>query len=301
MDCQYLEIVRALPRPTWLNCLRFVWYVSDAHSWYKHLPSESEVPFLFYLNPHAGMQIVKTRTDEQAVVEITDESTRFHYTWQTTQSYRARFGHWEYDAAYGNAFLFAGEGGTVTTERHPVILSEEGQWLAVPETLHEGGTAMVNAFVDSSRMIRPFFRFHASDKIRDEDALVRQLQSSAVEYESALRAVRGSLSHELSLAVQRRCDAAMLRTKTHRIWYWHDVRVDRWLTELDQAGASTSVVPTIFATLQSAMTERIYSAKEEGAVSNDTYAAIVTTRIYQLWNMWSAIQRFDKLVFGDTT
>jgi len=111
----YVEIVRQLPQPTLAQTERFARYVSSAHSWYKHLPIHPKVPFVFYLDPGAGMNLVHTRTGETALVAVTDESTRFHYTWQKTEDYRRRFGCWNYRADYGTSFMFAGEGGVVNS------------------------------------------------------------------------------------------------------------------------------------------------------------------------------------------
>jgi hypothetical protein len=144
----YLRLIRTLPRPTWEQTVRFAWFVAGAHSWYKHLPVDKEVPFLFFLDPHAGKNLVMTRTGERAMVEITDESTRFHYTWQTTETYRRRFGHWNYTASYGTSFYFAGEGGMVSTQGSGAqVLAEDGEWLSIPQSVCERGTARINAFV----------------------------------------------------------------------------------------------------------------------------------------------------------
>jgi hypothetical protein len=159
----YVGAVRRLPRPTLAQTERFARYVSCAHSWYKHLPLHPKVPFVFYLDPGAGMSHVRTRTGEAALVEVTDESTRFHYTWQKTADYRRRFGHWNYHAAYGTSFLFAGEGGEVSTAGAGLaVLTESGEWAGVPPVLAAAGTAQVNALVHPS----PNFYIWADDPAR---------------------------------------------------------------------------------------------------------------------------------------
>lgn len=144
----YLGMVRRLPRPSVEQTYRFAWFVAEAHSWYKHLPPDNKVPFFFYLDPYAGMNLVVTPTQELAIVEITDQSTRFHYTWQTTADYRRRFGHWNYSAPYGTSFMFGSDGGMVNTAGvGTAVLDEQGNWVAVPPPLLEAGKAEVNAFV----------------------------------------------------------------------------------------------------------------------------------------------------------
>jgi hypothetical protein len=117
--------------------------VAGAHSWYKHLPSHGTVPFVFYLDPHAGWSESIHATGEVTIEEITDESDRGHYTWQTTADYRRRFGHWNYDVDT------AGEGASVA--------DEEGNWIAVPRRFLEAGRADVNAFMHGY-MINWFWR-----------------------------------------------------------------------------------------------------------------------------------------------
>ncbi|MGA2257126.1 MAG: hypothetical protein ABSG53_20935 [Thermoguttaceae bacterium] len=142
-----MSMVRRLSRPSLEQTYRFAWFVAEAHSWYKHLPTDRKVPFFFYLDPCAGMNLVRTPTGEQAMVEINDQSTRFHYTWQTTSDYRRRFGHWNYLARYGMSFRFASDGGEVDTDgAGAAVLDEEGNWIEVPKLLLEAGKAEVNAF-----------------------------------------------------------------------------------------------------------------------------------------------------------
>ena len=92
----YLGLVRGLPRPTWEQTFRFAWFVAGAHNGYKHLPADGDVPFSFFLDPHAGGDLVMTPPGERSMVAITDDSSPFHDTWQTTATYRRRFGRWNY-------------------------------------------------------------------------------------------------------------------------------------------------------------------------------------------------------------
>jgi hypothetical protein len=156
----YVGAIQQFPRPTLAQTERFARYVSSAHSWYKHLPIRPKVPFVFFLDPGAGMNRVHTRTGEAALVEIKDESTRFHYTWQKTQDYRRRFGCWNYHAAYGTSFRYAEEGGVVSTAGAGLkILTQSGDWVSIPPDLAKKGTALANAFVHPC----PNFKIWAND------------------------------------------------------------------------------------------------------------------------------------------
>ena len=61
----YRAIVRSLPQPSFEQTIRFAWFVSAARSWYKHLPEKRTVPFVFFLDPNAGRNLILTRTGER--------------------------------------------------------------------------------------------------------------------------------------------------------------------------------------------------------------------------------------------
>jgi hypothetical protein len=61
------------------------------------------------------------------------------------------FGYWNYHAAYGTSFLYAGDGGVVTTAGLGLkILTGSGDWVSVPADLAKKGTALLSAFVHPS-------------------------------------------------------------------------------------------------------------------------------------------------------
>ena len=135
---KYLELVRALPRPSLEQTYRFAWFVAEAHSWYKKLPTDRTVPFVFYLNPCAGWSTTYFANGKIAVEEITDESSFCHYTSQMTADYHRRFGHWDYDVDT------PGEGASVW--------DGEGNFIAVPRPFLEAGRADVNAFMHGNTL-----------------------------------------------------------------------------------------------------------------------------------------------------
>lgn len=46
----YKRLLKHTPRPTEKDINRFIEWVSDHHSWYKHLSDNRETPFIFYLD-----------------------------------------------------------------------------------------------------------------------------------------------------------------------------------------------------------------------------------------------------------
>ena len=111
----YIEVAKELPVPTEEQVREFADFVTGAHSWYKHLPVHPLSPFVFFLDPNAGRAMVHGPRGAVTFVDNTDDSDKFHYTWQTTESYRRRFGSWNYDARSGSSFLYQGTEGIVDT------------------------------------------------------------------------------------------------------------------------------------------------------------------------------------------
>lgn len=162
----YSKVMKQLPRPTEEQTNQFAEFVSDAHSWYKHLPVYPGSPFYFYLDPNAGRSMVHLPTGGVTFVDITEESRPLHDTWQPTQTYRNRFGFWDYYASYGTFFLFCEKEGVVDTRGSvgvdkadkksrrrtgPVILAPEVGWLEVPDTLLDAGEVLLTSLVHPHR------------------------------------------------------------------------------------------------------------------------------------------------------
>lgn len=144
----YFELARKLPVPTEEQTHGFAEYVTSAHSWYKHLRIQPPVPFVFYLDPNSGRDMVHVSDDELAFVDTVNEKEAFHYTWQTTESYRRCFGYWNYHAPFGTSFHYQTEAGVVDTAGTGLmIFFEESGWVEVPERLVLAGTALVSALM----------------------------------------------------------------------------------------------------------------------------------------------------------
>jgi hypothetical protein len=320
----YVRAIRQLPRPTLAQTERFARFVSGAHSWYKHLPIRPKVPFVFYLDPGAGMNLVRTRTGETALVEITDESTRFHYTWQKTEDYRRRFGHWNYHAAYGTSFLFAGEGGVVSTAgAGPKVLAESGDWLAVPTGLSGRGTAPVSALVHPW----PNFRIWASAPERfglpevpeAEDAgfpsgahpilrrLWRVIQKDRRDRPSLSELVRPVPPHLLEVTQHPAAG------RSGETWLWPteagwDWPAEEWLEQLRAAGVEERLISSVVKYVEAEQRRRM---RETGDRDGDREspewptkvmvrlaAAVAEERGWQLAGMTEAMTRFAESIYG---
>lgn len=100
----YVEVVKALPKPTPEQTARFASFVADAHSWYKHLPLYPKTPFFFFLDPTVGMKFQPDPTGAGGKYVDSLEGG-IHYSDMPTAVYRKLFGHWNYHVDSGCKLL----------------------------------------------------------------------------------------------------------------------------------------------------------------------------------------------------
>jgi len=144
----YAAIARELVEPSPKQTIEFATFVSEAHSWYKHLPAYPSVPFVFYLDPNAGRNMAHSEGGQISFVDVSADSKEFHYTWQPTAVYRRRFGFWNYQADYGTSFRYVDGDQTVDTAGAGLrILDTDTTWLEIPTSLCDAGTVLVNSLV----------------------------------------------------------------------------------------------------------------------------------------------------------
>jgi len=292
---RYFEIARSMPRPTIEQTIRFAWFVAGAHSWYKHLPADRKVPFVFVLDPTAGKYLVITQTGERAMVEVTDQSNHFHYTWQTTETYRRRFGHWNYFAPYGSSFFFGSDGGTVTTERSgPSILHMNGNWVRVPATVLAEGTAEINAFVHP----------HPWPKLFENQDVVRQALSEGaqetrqiVEKQQPLDCdrLRGAVEDHLREALRPGGNMSGWRR-----WYSFEWLDDDWEPHLRSMGATDGEIEAAFALFQLRLIEKTTCPSDRPEEASDVMVQWALERHRQTTDMWQAMRRFAAIAYGDS-
>jgi len=92
--------------PTDAQIEAFADYVAGARSWYKHLPlTPLGTPFQFYIDPYAGRDRVVLASGEMRLLERTNETAAFHYSWMTTADYRERFGCLAFACGKGSALF----------------------------------------------------------------------------------------------------------------------------------------------------------------------------------------------------
>jgi len=100
----YTDFIKELPAPTSEQIKNFVELVAKDHSWYKHLPSDRTIPFIFYLDPNAARKLVTVEEDKLfskkikfKFEEIKDDNL--------IQEHINKFGYWRYNFSENNGLL----------------------------------------------------------------------------------------------------------------------------------------------------------------------------------------------------
>jgi hypothetical protein len=74
---KYRELIQGRPAPTLDQMHRFAYYLSDAHSWYKHLPATGAgEPFFVFLDPQARRFPVQRAEGHWAFREVVEDLER---------------------------------------------------------------------------------------------------------------------------------------------------------------------------------------------------------------------------------
>lgn len=200
MSTSYVDLVATLPRPTAEQIAEFVEYVATAHSWYKHLPLlPPGLPFTFYLDPNAGREWIEngSRSRFRDRVANAPARERFHYTWQPTSDYIARFGYLTYFAKAVTSFLVPIKNGVLDTASAPRIQVENRRWMVVnrswitvPEDVRRQGTVYLTAVIHPiaqgvmdlfwvQRRAKTFDRMHR-DILAYDDSTADEIASTAI-------------------------------------------------------------------------------------------------------------------------
>ena len=149
---KYRLVVSALPRPSNKQIDNFVRFVSEAHSWYKHLPIlPPGAPFHFFVDPFSGTDRIFQPGGKVIHKERTKNSLRFHYTWMSTRAYRLRFGHLSYESFAAPQFFLRTEGAEGTMQEYadlPIFSTSQGAY-RIPQEVARVGSVEVTAVIHS--------------------------------------------------------------------------------------------------------------------------------------------------------
>lgn len=93
----YCDLIKMLPAPTLEQTKNFVELVANDHSWYKHLPTDRTIPFVFYLDPNADKKLV-TLEEENGLFS---KKIKFKFEEiddnKLAQEYINKYSYWRYN------------------------------------------------------------------------------------------------------------------------------------------------------------------------------------------------------------
>jgi hypothetical protein len=104
--------------------------------------------FIFFIDPHAGMDRVNQSGSRIVYCERTDATPQFHYTWMTTSEYRSQFSYLAYYAPVGSSFQIQVNGEVLEYASVPIIGIEKQEYLLPLEVAQEGAveiTAVIHS------------------------------------------------------------------------------------------------------------------------------------------------------------
>jgi hypothetical protein len=163
-EAAYRQRVVDLPLPTAAQIDDFVAFVSEAKSWYKHLPARPPgSPMFFYLDPHAGQDRLRRWGHRVLYRDRTDSTQKLHYTWMTTADYRRRFGHLAFCCLHATSIWtdeMLGDGAATLDPNfsEPLVEGEPGHLMLPPETVLNSGAVMVTRTVHPRTDARAVWR-----------------------------------------------------------------------------------------------------------------------------------------------
>jgi hypothetical protein len=149
----YLEGVGLLPMPGLKQIEDFVRFVSEAKSWYKHLPARPPgAPMYFYLDLNAGRDRLRRWGHRAVFRDRTPDTEQLHYSWMTTAEYRRWFGYLAFCCPEGTGIwmdemLSDGVAALDCNVSVPLIEGAAGGLLLVPEVVLEAGACLVTRTV----------------------------------------------------------------------------------------------------------------------------------------------------------
>ena len=216
---EYRTLVGEIPPPTDDQIRNFATFVSDAKSWYKHLPIAPGVPFYFFIDPCSGLDRVRVSQTETAFLERIETDPRFHYTWMTTAEYRTRFGWLAFCCEAGSELFLpvslapavrSGEivnGLLDNNPSQPVVYPMRDQPVRVPKEVLEAGRVQITAIVHRRAASVWFWEMVFSLPERDCDWPQETDESLAIaRIRERCRMVREVFSAETELPILRQAD-----------------------------------------------------------------------------------------------
>jgi hypothetical protein len=126
----YKNSMQNLPMPTIGQTEKFIDFVANNHSWYKHLPEERLEPFIFYLDPNAGKLL-------ERIEERESFNNKKHYCFKemSSSNYQTSYGTWQYYTNCYSVNFIPNSDGSISDTRPLIglnIINIEGEANEIP-------------------------------------------------------------------------------------------------------------------------------------------------------------------------
>ena len=141
----YKNSMQNLPMPTIGQTEKFIDFVANNHSWYKHLPEERLEPFIFYLDPNAGK--ILERIEEK---EIFNNKKHYCFKEMSSPNYQTSYGTWQYYTNCYSVNFIPNSDGSISDTRPLIglnIINIEGEANEIPEEVINHGTFMMSRYL----------------------------------------------------------------------------------------------------------------------------------------------------------
>lgn len=160
-------------KPTEQQITDFVEYVSNAHSWYKHiLGIGNSTEFYLYINPVAGYARIRDRETKELKFQVKQKGDRFfHYNEMATEDYHSRFGHLTFSCNEGTRIFYNTKDGVSDAKlSQPVLHLPDGSNVEMPESISTKARCFLNSCISEYMSSHWLLRTHraAPDDLKKE-------------------------------------------------------------------------------------------------------------------------------------
>ncbi len=171
---KYKELIKKhTTKPTEQQITDFVEYVSNAHSWYKHLLGiGNSTEFYLYINPVAGYTRIRDRETKELKFHLKQKGDRFfHYNEMTTTDYHSKFDHLTFSCNKGTRIFYNTKDGVSDAKlSHPDLHLQDGSVVEMPEAISTKARCFLNSCISEYMSSHWLLRTHraASDELKSE-------------------------------------------------------------------------------------------------------------------------------------
>lgn len=166
-------ITQNTKRPTDEQVDNFIDYVSNAHSWYKHLACVGNQDSInIYLNPSAGCRISFDRKSGLTSVSRKEETEKFfHYNEMPTKLYIDKFGFLDFQRTNGTMIYFT-EGDLVIDNNRNLskIYCHDGTYVDIPSDILKATKCTVNSCIHDATDCK-WFCYSYKKKVNNAEKL----------------------------------------------------------------------------------------------------------------------------------